>query len=81
MSGMMLHGLGDCTPSQNCGCIDPPAADALEATRARLCVARDVLRGMAGESREAIERSRLHGKVEGVALAISYLDEAAHDQA
>ena len=24
MSGMMLHGLGDCTPELNCGCIGKP---------------------------------------------------------
>lgn len=23
MSGMMLHGLGDCTPELNCGCMVP----------------------------------------------------------
>ena len=31
MSGMMLHGLGDCTPERNCGCMvkaatPPPAS-------------------------------------------------------
>ena len=24
MSGMMLHGLGDCTPERNCGCMARP---------------------------------------------------------
>ena len=30
MSGMMLHGLGDCTPERNCGCMaKSPSRDAL----------------------------------------------------
>ena len=33
MSGMMLHGLGDCTPELNCGCMAKSPRDANSATR------------------------------------------------
>ena len=35
MSGMMLHGLGDCTPELNCGCMAKPPRDVLRERIAR----------------------------------------------
>lgn len=35
MSGMMLHGLGDCTPELNCGCMAKSPRDVLRERIAR----------------------------------------------
>ena len=41
MSGMMMHGLGDCTPERNCGCMAKSPRDVLRKRIARALWAKD----------------------------------------
>lgn len=56
-------------------------SDELTTLRERLVDATKTVSALAPQQRAAIERSRLHGKAEGLRLATAYLDEALRQPA
>ena len=80
MSGMMLHGLGDCTPERNCGCMaKSPSRDALRERIARALWDSERERGIVvatwDEVREIPAASAFLNDADAVIAALGLVEE------